>query len=429
MTWEMRRLGEIATLVGGGTPDRNQTAYWGGDIPWVTPSDLPPVGTGIASVGCSQEMITERGLRESSAVLLPVDAVLLSSRATIGKLAISTCPLATNQGFVNIVPGSTSNSRFIAWALEASRERIVALASSSTFKEVSRGALRGFKVPVPPRLEQDRIVEILDEADRLRRLHAESEAKAERLVPALFDEMFVTPAEREFWAPESIESWVVQGDGALRTGPFGSALRHSEFVAEGVPVLGIDNVVRNRFVWAERRYITPAKFAELRRYRVQPGDVLVSLMGTVGRTAVVPDGIGDAVNTKHLAAITLDRTKGEPEYLAAALRLDPEVVHQLNAAGRGAIMTGLNLTVIRSLRVRRPPPALQKIFARRLNELRALEDRRAVTRARLDALFDELLRRAFTGELTARWREAHAEEMLAEMEHSSRTPGAPPDAA
>ena len=92
-------------------------------------------------------------------------------------------------------------------------------------------------------------------------------------------------------------------------------------------------------------------------------------------------------------------------------------------------MTGLNLTVIRSLRVRRPPPALQKIFARRLNELRALEDRRAVTRARLDALFDELLRRAFTGELTARWREAHAEEMLAEMEHSSRTPGAPPDAA
>ena len=192
--WPMDELGSAAEIRGGATPRRDNAAYWGGDIPWVTPTDLSAPGAGIADVEITADAITGEGLATCPARILPPPTVMFSSRASIGKIGIATVPLTTNQGFINLIPRRGLESRYLAWCLHFHADRIADLAGSTTFKEVSKSALKRFRIPFPPFSEQRRIIEILDQADRLRRLRAETDARANRILPALFIKMFGDPA-------------------------------------------------------------------------------------------------------------------------------------------------------------------------------------------------------------------------------------------
>ncbi|MCK9276349.1 MAG: restriction endonuclease subunit S [Syntrophales bacterium] len=194
MKWYTPALGQVATITGGSTPRRNKAEYWNGAIPWLTPTDLPMPGEGIADVIDTSSKITQEGLAATSAQLLPVGTVLFSSRATIGKLGISRVPLATNQGFANFIPKRFVDAKYLAYCLLHHKTEITALAGSTTFKEVTKTALKKFRVPLPPLSEQRRIVEILDQADALRKKRAEADAKAARILPALFYRMFGEPS-------------------------------------------------------------------------------------------------------------------------------------------------------------------------------------------------------------------------------------------
>ena len=132
MGWPMAELNTVADIRGGATPRRDNAVYWDGDIPWVTPTDLPALGEGISELDNTTEAITNEGLSSCSARLLPPGTVLFSSRATIGKVAIAAVPLATNQGFANFIPKSEVESRYLAWCLYQSADRIAGLAGSTT---------------------------------------------------------------------------------------------------------------------------------------------------------------------------------------------------------------------------------------------------------------------------------------------------------
>jgi type I restriction enzyme S subunit len=254
------------------------------------------------------------------------------------------------------------------------------------------------EVPLPTLPVQRRIAAILNQADALRAKRREALAQLDSLTQSIFIEMF-GGARSVSWPVETIADIANKNRGSIRTGPFGSQLLHSEFVDDGVAVLGIDNAVANEFRWGERRFISHSKYQELKRYTVNPGDVLITIMGTCGRCAVVPNDVPVAVNTKHLCCITLEHRKCIPEFLHAYFLFHPMARLYLNQTEKGAIMAGLNMGLIKAMPIQLPPVALQQTFAARIQSVEALKASHRAALLALDKLFASLQHRAFAGEL------------------------------
>src|SRR5205823_79584 len=137
------------------------------------------------------------------------------------------------------------------------------------------------EIPLPPLSKQRHIARLLDIADKLRKQRSATLSMLEEARNAVFASTAAAPDRS--WPLVPVADLVDASNGGIRTGPFGSQLLHSEFVEEGVTVLGIDNAVGNEFRWGAERRITEPKYAQLRRYTVHPGDVLITIMGTCGR--------------------------------------------------------------------------------------------------------------------------------------------------
>ncbi len=162
MGWDAAHLGDVCTIVGGGTPRRSNPSYFGGPVPWATPTDV----TALTSlfISATRETITETALRESSARLVPARTVLLTSRATIGYTAVAATSMATNQGFINLICSDRLLPEYLANWLPLRRDYLVQLAGGTTFKEISKSALKQIRVPLPPIDMQRRFAAIAEAA-------------------------------------------------------------------------------------------------------------------------------------------------------------------------------------------------------------------------------------------------------------------------
>lgn len=276
--------------------------------------------------------------------------------------------------------------------------RKAARTTNGTFK-VNQKTLGAVSFPLPPRDEQKRIARILDHVDDLRAKRRDSIASLENLMVSIYHQMFVADPAAPSWDEATVEDVLADVKNAIRTGPFGSQLLKEEFTDEGIPVLGIDNVATNEFLWGERRYISEEKYQQLKRYRVRPGDVLITIMGTNGRVAIVPDDIPVAINTKHLCCITLDQERCMPEYLRATFLWHPKARRYLQSKTKGAIMGGLNMGIIKMMPLSVPPPAIQKEFTARAMQIEVVRQQYRAHLEHLNSLFASLQSRAFRGDL------------------------------
>jgi len=322
--------------------------------------------------------------------------IVLSIRASIGTKVLADGEYCLGRGVAGLRARSHLDDRYLWHWTTAAAPELTAKGRGATFLQVNKADISKLEIPLPPIEEQRRIAAVLDAADALRANRREALTKLETLTQAIFIDMFGRPDHTFGLAP--IGDLVAPGKNTIRTGPFGSQLLHEEFTNEGMAVLGIDNAVNNRFVWGKRRFISAEKYEQLKRFTVRPGDLLVTIMATTGRVAVVPDDIPTAINTKHLCCITLDRAKCLPWYLWAALRFDPSVRRQLGAT-HGAVMPGLNMGKIKQAQVLVPPLRLQEQFMQRLNAVEQLSQTSAASHDELNLLFSSLQQRAFRGEL------------------------------
>jgi type I restriction enzyme S subunit len=266
-------------------------------------------------------------------------------------------------------------------------------------RRVPADFVRQVEIPLPPVSEQLRLLGPIGEAGALRELAAQSDARLQDMYESTYIELFSSGERGADRQTLALEDLLADGPNRIRTGPFGSQLLHSEFTDRGIPVLGIDNVVTNRFRWTAARCISPERFDEFRRFQVFGGDVLITIMGTVGRCCVAPEDLPPCMSTKHLCVLTLNRETADPSFVWGALLFDPEVRRQTSDTGGGAIMRGWNSTIIRRLQLRLPPLSRQRAWAQRVEEVQALEDAHAGRLARLDALYDSVLDNAIGGAL------------------------------
>ena len=166
--WEQRKLGDLADIIGGGTPSTCVDAYWGGDIDWYAPAEI---GEEIFLSG-SQKKITKSGLENSSAKILPAGTVLFTSRAGIGKTAILAMPGSTNQGFQSIVTrDGILDTYFIYSRSQELKDFGERIGAGSTFVEVSGKQMAGMRILIPRIAEQAIIGVYFKQIDNLITLH------------------------------------------------------------------------------------------------------------------------------------------------------------------------------------------------------------------------------------------------------------------
>ena len=188
--WEVRKLGEVTDIFKGGTPKRSIERYFQGDIAWAIPTDITKLN-GALYIDDTETHISEEGLSRSAARMLPPGTVLWTSRATIGKVAISRIPIATNQGFANFLCKEEIDNIFLAYYLKLKRDMLISLGTGTTFLEVTKARLLEVEIPLPPLTTQRKIAALLSAYDGLIENNTRRIKILEDMAQTLYREWFV----------------------------------------------------------------------------------------------------------------------------------------------------------------------------------------------------------------------------------------------
>lgn len=382
-------IGEVCTIVGGGTPATNVTEYYGGSIPWITPKDMK-----TWDIYDAQISITEAGLQNSATRLVPANSVLVVVRSGVLKhsvpVAINRVPVAINQDMKALLCSEAADPNYVARFIKERSRVILQWVRATTADNFPIDKLKHLELPLPPLSEQRRIAAILDKADELRANRRAALSKLDSLTQSIFLDMFGDPAK-------VLTQWPVRKLGNLLDFLTSGSRGWAQYYADsGALFLRIQNVRHDELLLDDIAYVNAPDTAEANRTQVQTGDVLLSITADLGRTAVVPEGIGKAYINQHLSIL---RTKQLfPRFLSAYFA-SPVGQRQVLERNRHGVKAGLNFDDIRSFIVPLPPIELQHEFGRRVTVVEKLKTEQHAFLTKLDTLFMSLQYRAFLGEV------------------------------
>jgi type I restriction enzyme, S subunit len=188
--WDELLFGELTSIVGGTTPKKNIEEYWDSeDVLWATPTDITSLPEASHFLSDTATKASIRAVERGGLKLLPANTVLMTSRATIGYVAIAKSEISTNQGFANFLPSEKYVPLFLLYLLQSKKEQLISSAGGSTFKEISKGILKSLSTLLPPLNEQHRIAEILSSVDESIQATQAVIKQAERVKRGLMEEL------------------------------------------------------------------------------------------------------------------------------------------------------------------------------------------------------------------------------------------------
>lgn len=399
-------MGDLGQASGGSTPSTVVAEYWGGGIPWLVPSEVTR-NQGLF-ISATERTITKAGLANSAVQLLPAGTVMMTSRATIGEVAINTVPMATNQGFINVVCNeNVVFNEFLAFWIRHKRSVLIARSHGVTFKEITKPNFKLVPILLPPLPEQRTIAHVLRTVQaakeaRQREVALERERKA-----ALMAHLFAhgTRGEPTKQTPigEIPESWEVGKVGEL------AAIKGGKRLPKGVdfaddetrfPYIRVVDLANGSVKTDALKYLTTETQREIAQYIIRQADVYISIAGTIGLVGTIPPELDGANLTENAARLVIrKREQLSRDFLAAYLKGEGGQA-QISSLTAKTTQPKLALARIAQIQIPLPLFAEQQQIAQILRAcdatIAALERESSL----LDELFRALLEELMTGRLS-----------------------------
>ena len=394
--WQTKNLGDVCEVIGGGTPSKDNPAYYLGEIPWATVRDMRQEV--ITETECQ---ITKEAVKSSATNIIPSGNVVIATRVGLGKVCLLGQDTAINQDLRGIIPRNPNVLlvRFLFWWFKSIADVIVAEGTGATVQGVKLPFVKSLPLPVPPLSEQHRIVAILDEAfDGIATAKANTEKNLQN-ARALFESHLqsVFTERGEGWvepAKQLSELCELIVDCEHKTAPIQKV---------GFPSIRTTNIGKGKLLLDGVNRVSQETYdAWTRRAIPQPGDLIFAREAPAGNVAVIPNGLKVCLGQRTVL-IRSKMAVFDSDFLASLL-LTPQMQQRLVAHSKGATVKHINMKDIRALDVGAIPSLdVQRVLARIMsdvsNERERLETIYQQKLTALDNLKKSLLHQAFSGQL------------------------------
>jgi len=379
--WQIKEVSKFAEVITGGTPSTAKKEYWeNGTIPW-----LPSGKCQNCEIISAEKFITEEGLKNSAARMMPKKTVVMAlTGTTTGKIGILKIEASANQSVTGILPSEEHLPKFLFYYLKTIRKKILSQSYGGAQPHISQGFVKKLKIPLPPLQTQKKIVQILEQAEQLKQKRKQADRLMDVYLKSVFNEMFLkkkfpeeelgkvteiisgsTPSTiiKEYWDGEI--NWVTPAE--LINGP-------------------------NYYYYETKKKITKEGLKSCSSNLFPKETVMLTTRAPIGKVAIAGNEMCSNQGFKNF--ITSEKINSVYLYFWFLLKKD-----YLNSLGHGATFKEISKKIVSKIKIPIPPISLQKKFAQIVEKVEKIKEAQKESKQEINDLFNALMQKAFQGEL------------------------------
>lgn len=392
MSWPMISLGELVDIKGGGTPDKNNSEYWNGDIPWASVKDFKK-----NILDSTLDSITLLGVRNSATSVIPAGNIIVPTRMALGKVAINTIDLAINQDLkaLFIKDNDVVDRDYLFRWLESQSSLIESEGKGATVKGITLPFLKGLNVPIPPINEQKRIAAILDKADAIRQKREQAIKLADDFLCATFLDMFGDPVEN----PKKLKKAPITELADVITG---FAFKSNEYISdtpESVRLCRGANTLTGYLDWADTKFWPKNKLEKLDNYLIKAGDIILAMdrpwISSGLKVCIFPENQRETYLVQRVARLR-PRCESYTNYIYSCIK---SPAFEKHCCPTETTVPHISPVELKNFEVLIPPDELMVNFHSIVSIINNSLNKMASGDIDSDALFSKLSQQAFSGHL------------------------------